>query len=73
MSTEFPGSLSKKEIGWVSISWHLTEENLDTYGGLDSTSEMSLSQKTLSNTLEDVLSSTLIKNPKDVLQTSVFL
>lgn len=36
------------------------------------TSEMNLSQKTLTNTLEDVLGSTLIKSPKDVLQTSVF-
>lgn len=45
---------------------------MDSHVVLDFTSEMNLSQKTLSNTLEDVLSSTLIKIPKDVLETSVF-
>lgn len=45
---------------------------MDSHVILDFTFEMNLSQKTLSNTLEDVLSSTLIKIPKDVLETSVF-
>lgn len=45
---------------------------IDIHVVLDLTSEINLSQKTLSNTLEDVCTSTLIKSPKDVLQTSGF-